>query len=306
MKITRPFAVVVALLAMSIVATSAFAASVNLTVSDGFGTTSFNTGDNWSDSTAPGAGNDYVTNDLRLRTPSDSGSYTFGGDSFTVNNTNGLDGGLMYKGNGAAGVITIDSLLLDGGTIAHQSAPGDVFQLAGNINVASDSVIHAKQGPIEISAVLSGAGSITNTSSDNPGIALKFLSPSNTFTGDIINNGRFELVDGGVLNFVIGASGVNNSVSGSGAETDFNGDFAFDLTGASASFGDSWAIASATTQSFGSMFNVLGFTESSDVWTNGNYQFSETTGELTVVPEPTSLLLAAVSLLVSCGLRRRS
>ena len=45
------------------------AANVSLTADDGFGTSSFNTGNHWSDSTAPGSANDYFTAGYRLRTP---------------------------------------------------------------------------------------------------------------------------------------------------------------------------------------------------------------------------------------------
>lgn len=46
-------------------------------------------------------------------------------------------------------------------------------------------------------------------------------------------------------------------------------------------------------QSFGATFSINGFSESGDVWTNGTYSFDESTGVLSVVPEPATLVLLA-------------
>ena len=62
----------------------------------------------------PHAGAAYFTSDYLLRTPLNSSnpgavtpSFTFGGTSLTVNNTNGISGGLLFKGVGATGTVTI-------------------------------------------------------------------------------------------------------------------------------------------------------------------------------------------------------
>jgi len=295
-KTTSALAVVIA----ALVVTPGEAAIVTLTANDANGpVTSFNGAGNWDNLAAPSAGNDYFTSDFFLRTPADGGSYTFGGDSLNINNTGGYPQGMLYKGTGNTGVITVDNLILNGGLISHGNGTADVFQLDGNINVVANSSIYAKQGPINVLAAISGSANITNPGSDGDGRTLTFMSAASTFTGSIVNNGRFALADDAVLNFVIGASGVNNSVSGTGAATDFNGDFVFDLSGASSNSGDSWAIASAATQSFGATFSVPGFTESGNVWANGVYRFDEANGVLSVVPEPSSLaiLLFAIPLL---------
>jgi Dockerin type I domain len=271
------------------------AANVTMTASDSpIGNSSFDAAApndagyivRWDNMAFPSSGNDYFTGNYVLRTPDNGANFSFAGDSLTVNNTNGFqNGGLWYKGSGSSGVITIDNLILDGGAITHQSGVGDVFQLDGNLNVASNSQIYAKQGPIDLSAVVSGSATITNPGSDGPGRTLIFSSPSNTFTGDIVNNGRFELGDGAVLNFVVAASGVNNSVSGTGAEAVFNGDFVLDLSSAGTTLGDSWSLVSAANASYGSTFTVPGFTQVADVWKSGIYQFSEATGVLSVAPK---------------------
>ncbi|HEX6963023.1 MAG TPA: hypothetical protein VF175_14230 [Lacipirellula sp.] len=303
-KIVLPAAIVAALLMTPV---SGEAATVAMSGSDAFGASSFNAGTNWTGGGAPSAGNDYVTNDFRMRTPADGNSYTFGGDSLTVNNTNGLNGGLMYKGAGNTGVLTINNLILDGGRIHHQNGVGDLFQLAGAINVVSDSSIHAKQGNIEISAPISGAGNLLIPATDAPAENNRYVTllGDNSYTGSIDVAGRFRLGDAGSLVFDIGAAGVNNSIAGTGT-AEFNGAFNFALSGASTTIGDSWNIASVANQTFGDTFTVTGFNsvQGGAAWSDGTYLFDEATGVLSVIPEPTSGLMAVGGIVFAFGASR--
>jgi hypothetical protein len=246
--------------------------------------TSLANGNNWAGGGVPVAGNDYFTGNFVLRTPSNNSSLTFAGDSLTINNTNDFqNGGFWYKGTGTAGTITIDNLILSGGIITHQNGTGDIFRLAGNLNVASASEIFPRQGPILLSSTLTGSATLTVPGSNGADCVLRILSPSNTFSGNIVNNGRLEFSDNSLMNFVIGNNSVNNRISGNGALTALNGDFDIDLTNASDTLADSWSIVTANA-SYGSTFNILGFTEINNVWRNGYYQFSEATGILSVAP----------------------
>jgi hypothetical protein len=101
----------------------------------------------------------------------------------------------------------------------------------------------------------------------------------------VVSNGQLELATNGWLRFAIGATGVNNSVSGAGSAF-FRGNFLFDLAAAGTNTGDTWTIVSVTTPSYDGSFQVSGFTNSGGTWTrttNGvTYQFVQATGVLSI------------------------
>jgi hypothetical protein len=110
------------------------------------------------------------------------------------------------------------------------------------------------------------------------------------------------LSDNAALTFVIGATGVNNKISGTANQVlTLDGDFIFNLSGA-ASVG-SWTIVDVGTlnETFSSTFSVVGFTDNlNDTWSSGNYTFSEATGILLAIPEPSTfaILLSGVGMLL--------
>ena len=149
------------------------------------------------------------------------------------------------------------------------------------------------------------------------GIGTQTLSGVNNYTGDTtVEDGTLTLASTGGLSFVIGASGVNNKITGDGAGQTVNldGAFTFDLTGAGTTVGDSWTIvdyAGLAAVNVGATFAVTnaGWTETAGVWTgtdtNGaTYAFSESTGVLAVIPEPATMCLLAVGG-AACLFRRR-
>ncbi|MCA9236458.1 MAG: hypothetical protein KDA44_13375 [Planctomycetales bacterium] len=264
------------------------ATTVALTASDPYGQSGFNYSDRWSDGYFAHAGADYSTGPYQMRTPQSANSFTFAGRSLTLDDSTDSTG-LLFKGEGAGGVVTIDDLQLDGGWITHAGTNGvaDLFQLAGNVNVVSDSNIRANNGNINILADVHGDGALTirptsNINENNRYV--RFKSAHNTFTGDIVNEARFELAAGANFKFEIGPAGVSNAITGAAARTTLiNGLFEFDFSGASANQGDSWALVTAANTSYGANFNIAGFDSTGGVWSNGDYSFTQATGLLTLV-----------------------
>jgi autotransporter-associated beta strand protein len=213
-----------------------------------------------------------------------------GGDvSFTGNATNTntvyID---AIKGTGGQGVIELTS-----------ATPGNRTFNIGNGAAATDLAITA--------ALLDGAGGASGLVKTGAGTLA--LSGASTYSGNTtVSAGGLTLAQGGSLTFYIGANGVNNFVGGTGTAT-FAGSFNFDLTNAAAIDGNSWLIVDAAnlSESFTGTFVLNGFTETANVWTLGNYSFSEATGVLTygAIPEPASFaLLAAAGLFGFTAFRR--
>jgi hypothetical protein len=291
------------------------AAVVNMTANDAMGTTSFNTAGKWSDLLAPSAGNDYTTVGYLLRSPTVAGDFTFLGDSLTIGGGNG-GGANPFLTNGsvnndslifkAANLnLTVNNLILDAGYIRDGLGTGQTVSMNGNISVTANGGGFAAQCLLSINSAISGSGPIyiAGNGSGEAGRTVFFTSGLNTYNGNVYLLGsdaahsRLTFSSTGVMNFVIGASGVNNSISGTGTAT-CDGIFNFDLTGASITLGDSWTISSATAQAFGATFVANGFTNSSTGdywWKNANgttYQFNELDGKLSVViPEPATMIL---------------
>lgn len=274
------------------------ATSVTLIASDAMGESGFNYASKWSDNAFAHANADYYSGNYLLRTPASSNSFTFVGKSLTINNTNGSSGGLLFKGSGTSAVTTFSDLRLAGGYIRHASSAGDLFQLAGNLTVSGASTIHAQQGSINVLATLKGSGSITIPVADLSTHYVRLLASNNTFTGNFIVQGRFELAANANQRFLIGANGINNSISGSSAQSVLlNGLFDLDLSATDPIPGSVWTLVSTPNTSYGDTFAVRNFAEiSPGLWSNSDgFLFSESTGKLTVVPEPASLALLALA-----------
>jgi hypothetical protein len=314
MKRTRWFALAVAAM---LLAGEATAATVTLNMNDAVNTNSFAAAQNWSNSAAPSAGNDYRNNGFLLRTPINTGgNLVFAGDSLTITgpglvNVAGNDA-LLWKGlNGAT--ITVNNLTIDGGQLRHAQASGDTVTYAGNIAIGAAGANMATQGGMIISAPISGSSTIRILPSGNTDVArtVTFASGANTFTGNInmvnATQSRLTLADNANLNFVIGANGVNNSISGSGV-LNLNGDFNINLTGASTTNGDSWTLVSGPTTTYGATFTLPGFTNPvPGKWRSGLYKFDQATGVLSVtpVPEPASAALVGLALVGGLAARRK-
>jgi hypothetical protein len=297
------------------------AKAVSLTTSDALGTSAFNWFGGWSDNYFAHPNADYYTGNNAIRTPLDtyapSGttpSFTFPGESLTINNRGDSSKGLYFKGIGSTSIITIKNLILDGGTIHHFSTASDLFQLDGKMTVVSGSTITPEQGNINILADVIGLGPLTI---GDAAYNVRLLSSNNNFKGNVVVNGRLQLMDNANMKFIIGTNGVNNAISGASADSVLlDGDFQIDLSRASHDAGDFWTLVSSANTTYGSNFTVTDFTETSTgVWSNGKgYIFSESNGRLTfdsgsgsasALPEPTSLTLIVLAATELFSIRRR-
>ncbi len=306
-------------------------AQVVLTANDSLGTSSFNSAGGWSPAGVPTAGSTYSTMGYLLRSPTAAGNYTFAGDSLTVGGGSGggtyststaNNNALIFKANNVN--LTVNNLILDGSQIRDGLSDNNTVSLNGNLQVAANGGAFMNQCLITINSVISGSGNIYigDNGNGSAGRATIFTSAANTFAGNIIFNNthasagysRLTLAGGSLMNFMIGANGINNGISGIGTLT-LDGSFKIDLTGAATTIGDSWTLVdqSAATVSYGSTFSVNGFTDlGGGLWettVNGAlYEYNTASGLLSVVPvpEPSSIALIGMGIAgIIAGVRRK-
>ncbi len=147
------------------------------------------------------------------------------------------------------------------------------------------------------------------------------LAGDNTYTGDtVVSQGTLALTSAGELAFDVEANGVNTEIydnAGNDAILTLDGTFRLTLGGADTTAGNLWTLVDVPTfasVTYGTNFNVtsdLGaFTETANIWTldegGRTWTYTEASGVLTVVPEPSAAgLLLLGSLLLGVGRRRR-
>lgn len=193
------------------------AEQVTLKASDGSGTSSLNSADEWNNNAAPSGTNDYFTSIYFLRTPGDSGNttYTFAGNSLTLQPPSGQGApmrSILYKG-GSGDTIIINNLTNAGGVINNGGSGNVTATFSGNqMTIISNSTIIADQGPAIIGyPIVSSVGiCLTNTGSTQSGVH------SVTYTGSLSGfMGKLLLVNlngslGMVLDLNSGSSNLGN------------------------------------------------------------------------------------------------
>ena len=308
---------------------------VSMTANDPNPGSSYNNAGNWNDASAPSAGKDYTTVGYLMRSPVvggvyQSGLWTFAGDSLTVGGGNGgganpfdhrtaNNNALIFKANGLT--LNVANLILDGGQIRDGDTDGNMGTVTGNIFVTANGGAFMNQQSNIIASVISGSGPIwigDNGNANGTRVTI-FTSGLSTYNGSITltnanNDGfrsRLTFAVGSVMNFTPLASGVNNSITGTG-NLMLDGGFNIDLNGASNGLSDSWQLVGTSNGVFrvfyDPTFSVNGFAQSGTLWdkdANGvTYQFDQLTGLLSVIPEPSTIALVGFSLLGLLAHRR--
>ena len=220
-----------------------------------------------------------------------------GGSATGVVNLNG--GTISTNRIISGGSSSTQTLNLNGGTIQAKSSEGNM--IAGSkltVNLLAGGVTIDSNGfDVGIALGMGGTGALTKAG-DNQ---LKLVGV-NTYTGNtIINQGVLTLIEGGSLNFAIGADGINNQITGDGDGTlNLFGMMNFDLANAASQ--GLWNIvdeANLAGVNYGANFGVTGWDDlGSNVWSKNTgtslYTFDGGTGLLSaaLVPEPASLAMA--------------
>lgn len=284
---------------------------------DASGSSSYTTGNAWSDGLAPSSGKDYQVAVQWLRTPSDSIDHAFAGRSLEI--TTG--GGFLAKGGGSTCTLT-QNLILSGGTIRSGQGWGQIDHLAGTIAVnGTGSQIWSDQCDWYIDAPLSGTGALKLSCTNNaPGGAKYniYVTGANTYTGNLTavtaanTNELISFTSTSSYKFAIGANNTTNKIdtTGSLSAIHFGGEFNVDVTSAGQTLGDTWQLVTGGHAAYDPTFTVKGFTNSgTGLWTDTvgstTYQFDQGTGTLSVtaVPEPAMIGVLGVGSLLA--LRRR-
>ncbi|MBN8456908.1 MAG: autotransporter-associated beta strand repeat-containing protein [Verrucomicrobia bacterium] len=131
--------------------------------------------------------------------------------------------------------------------------------------------------------VISGTGTVTQM-----GAGKLTLTGINSYSGNTaVNAGTLELGTAGSLRFAPAANGVSNKITGTGTVS-LDGTFNIDLTVADSTAGNAWTLVDTTLASitYGTGFNVAGFTNSGGVWKKPDgtktWTFTQSTGVLSV------------------------
>ena len=294
--------ILAAILSVLSLATSAHAVTVNQLDSNSAGE-HWETNADWDWAAAgvsPGsyAGNDFV-NSGTIRTR-ESGGDTFNGASLTVNGTLALK-----SSNGQSKTNTVNDLRLDGLISNFTSGSGKTQTLAGGLTFIGDSNVNAtKAGEtrhITIASLVSGASGITVThQGGTTSNRVRYTNASNSFSGTWKVNAA-ELIFNNA-----GAVGTADIiVSGANADLEIKGDW---------NIGAELTVTAGTVKLADFDWTVNALTLGSDSIAAGTYTVSEldalgagvftgTTGTITVIPEPASLVLMGLGSL--CMLSRR-
>ncbi len=149
---------------LAMLATHAMSATVTMTASDSGSTYSFISAGNWSNASAPSAGNDYESDGFLIQYSGTvpDGGYTFAGDSLTLKNGARFASGLETIGGGRW--LTINNLTLDNGRISHSRGGGNPITMTGSMTIAAGgATLYADQDSLTWAGSVTGSGPLAIT-----------------------------------------------------------------------------------------------------------------------------------------------
>lgn len=196
----------------------------------------------------------------------------------------------IVKGTGTA------TLNINGGVLRAKANEGDFLAgfAAGDVTIDEGGATMDTQAfSVGIGAALDGDGGLTKV-----GTGTLALSGSSSYVGDTdVSEGTLLLTDTSELLFVIEDGNESNQILGTGI-LDLDGVLRLDITGLTASSG-TWNLVAVgpLTETYGDSFGLAFVGGPSFVadgfgnYTSGNWTYSEGTGNLTLVPEPSTYVL---------------
>jgi len=281
-------------------------------------------------STISGAGNltiYNVSNSVTAGPVSLSGTNTFTGSvllqkgSLILSNAASLSYGALGSfsnvvtlgsaGNGSVTAVWTGTLATQGNSYVIASGTGGTTLFGSTSTGASDtnftgtftmngdlSVTSAKPSGnlVQFSNVLSGVGALTKV-----GTGVVVLSAANTYTGNTtVSEGTLNLASTGELRFKIQNANASNQLLG-GSTVNLDGLFRLDVSALTDTTG-TWNLVNVgtLTETFGGTFNLAfvggpTFTDQGGgVFTSGNWTFTTSDGNLTLIPEPATMALLAL------------
>lgn len=159
--------------------------TISLTASDAAGDSSFGSGLNWSNATAPNASGQYaVASGLTLRTASDGGSFAFAGSQLTIGDNGASNGTLLLK-NATGSTVTVNNLVLNKGSVSNggtSTGSTTSVTLAGSgvtLGTGGGTFDSGQAGrTLTVTSPISGNGTLKVT-----GGGTVVLTAANTYTG---------------------------------------------------------------------------------------------------------------------------